>query len=76
MFIAAARGVAEQVTGAEREAGLLYPPQTDILETEIATALKVCEVIFARGLAGVEKPADPRAFLESQLYRPGYRPLL
>ena len=47
-----------------------------VLKTEIATALKVCEVIFLRGLAGVEKPANPRAFLESQLYRPGYRPLL
>ncbi len=31
MFVAAAHGVAEQVTEAEREAGLLYPPQTDIL---------------------------------------------
>ena len=76
MFIAAARGVAEQVTVAELDAGLLYPPQTDILKTEIATALKVCEVIFARGLAGVEKPGNLQAFLESQLYKPDYQPLI
>ncbi|MGB6066605.1 MAG: NAD-dependent malic enzyme [Desulfomonilaceae bacterium] len=75
MFIAAARAVAEQVTEAELDAGLLYPPQTDILKTEIATAAKVCEVIFARGLAGVPQPSDLRSFLESQLYKPEYRPL-
>jgi malate dehydrogenase (oxaloacetate-decarboxylating)(NADP+) len=51
---------------------LLYPPQTDILNTEIATAVKVCEVIFERGLARVEKPTDMRAFVESQLYKPDY----
>ncbi len=75
MFVAAARAVAEQVTQAELEVGLLYPPQTDILKTEIATAVKVCEVIFERGLAGVEKPAHMRAFVESQLYKPEYKPL-
>ena len=76
MFVAAARGLAGQVTPADLDAGLLYPPQTNILQTEFATALEICEVIFARGLAGVEKPGDLRAFLESQLYTPEYRPLL
>lgn len=76
MFIAAARAVADQVTEAELDAGLLYPPQTDILKTEIVTAVKVCEIIFDRGLAGVERPADLRAFIESQLYKPEYKPLV
>jgi malate dehydrogenase (oxaloacetate-decarboxylating)(NADP+) len=75
MFVAAARGVAEQVTRAELDAGLLYPPQTDILQTEITTALRVTEVIFARGLAAVDRPRDLRAFLESQLYKPEYAQL-
>jgi malate dehydrogenase (oxaloacetate-decarboxylating)(NADP+) len=75
MFIAAARAVADQVTQAELDAGLLYPPQTDILKTEIITAVKVCEVIFDRGLAGVDRPTDLRAFVESQLYKPEYKPL-
>ena len=75
MFIAAARAVADQVTEAELDVGLLYPPQTDILKTEIATAVKVCEVIFERGLAGVGKPGDLRAFIESQVYKPEYLPL-
>jgi malate dehydrogenase (oxaloacetate-decarboxylating)(NADP+) len=72
MFVEAARAVAEQVTKAELEVGLLYPPQTEILKTEIATAVKVCEIIFERGLAGVDKPKDMREFIEAQLYKPEY----
>lgn len=75
MFIAAAHGVAEQVTLAELEAGLLYPPQTDILKTEITTARRIIELIFERSLAGVEKPEDLWTFLEAQLYRPEYQKL-
>jgi malate dehydrogenase (oxaloacetate-decarboxylating)(NADP+) len=32
----------------------------------------VAEVIFDSGLAGVKRPKDLRAFLESQLYKPEY----
>ncbi len=76
MFVAAARGVAEQVQRADLDAGLLYPPQSAILQTELRTAERVAEVIFARGLAGVGRPADLRAFLEGQLYNPEYVSLL
>jgi len=72
MFITAAKAVAEQVTDDELRTGLLYPPQSNILETEITTAQRVAEVIFDRGLAGVKQPKDLRAFLESQLYQPEY----
>jgi malate dehydrogenase (oxaloacetate-decarboxylating)(NADP+) len=73
MFIAAAQAVADQVTEEEIGGGMLYPPQSNILETEITTALRVAEVIFKRGLAGVKRPADLRKFLESQLYKPEYQ---
>ena len=73
LFITAATAVAGQVTQAELDSGLLYPPQTSILQTEVTTAVRVCEVIFDRGLAGVGRPADIRAFVEAQLYTPGYR---
>jgi malate dehydrogenase (oxaloacetate-decarboxylating)(NADP+) len=72
MFIAAARELADQVSEDELRSGLLYPPQSNILETEIAVAQRLAEVIFDRGLAGVDRPEDVRAFLESQLYRPEY----
>ena len=76
MFIAAARSLADQVTQTELEEGLLYPPQTGILKTEVACAEAAAEVIFERGLAGVKRPKDIRAFLESQLYKPEYPDLL
>ena len=72
MFVVAARAVADQVTQAELDSGLLYPPQSNILETEVAVAVKVSETIFARSLAGVEKPADVRSFVEGRLYKPEY----
>ena len=69
MFIAAARAVAEQVTPAELDSGLLYPPQANIMETEVATAIRVAEVIFNRGLADVDPPSDVAEFVRSQLYQ-------
>jgi malate dehydrogenase (oxaloacetate-decarboxylating)(NADP+) len=72
MFVVAARAVADQVTQAELDSGLLYPPQSNILQTEVAVAVEVAETIFARGLAGVEKPADVRGFVEGQLYKAEY----
>jgi malate dehydrogenase (oxaloacetate-decarboxylating)(NADP+) len=74
LFIAAARGVAEQVTAAELDSGLLYPPQSNILDTEMHAALRVAEAIFARGLAGVAKPANMAAFIASHMYKPEYAP--
>jgi malate dehydrogenase (oxaloacetate-decarboxylating)(NADP+) len=78
MFIIAAQAVADQVTGPELEAGLVYPPQSDILQTEVNTAVKVCENIFERGLQGdgIAKPEDHRAFIEAQLYTPTYSNLV
>jgi malate dehydrogenase (oxaloacetate-decarboxylating)(NADP+) len=76
MFLAAARAVAELVTGAELESGLIYPPQSAILKAEVHTAKRIAEIVFARGLAGVEKPRDIGAFIESQVYSPEYQSLL
>lgn len=74
LFIAAAHGVADLVTTAELDSGLLYPPQSNILDTEMRAAVRVAEAIFARGLAGVSKPADMAAFIASHMYKPEYAP--
>ncbi|OLD11096.1 MAG: hypothetical protein AUJ06_01060 [Chloroflexi bacterium 13_1_40CM_3_70_6] len=58
MFIAAASGVAEQVTRGDLDAGLIYPPVSTILRTELRAAARVAEVVFERGLATVERPRD------------------
>jgi malate dehydrogenase (oxaloacetate-decarboxylating)(NADP+) len=76
MFIAAARAVAEQVTAAELATGLIYPPQSAILKTEVHAAVRVAEVIFACCLARVKEPKELGAFIESQVYKPEYRSLI
>jgi malate dehydrogenase (oxaloacetate-decarboxylating)(NADP+) len=76
MFIAAARAVAEQVTQAELDTGLIYPPQSSILKTELYAAQRVAEVIFKRDLAQVAEPKDIGAFIQSQTYKPDYSSLI
>jgi len=76
MFIAAARGVAEQVSQADLDMGRVYPPPSAILNTEIRAAERVAQVIFALGLAGVPEPPDLRAFINARTYKPVYRNLI
>ncbi len=73
MWIAAAKGAADQVDQAARDKGMLYPGQRDILEVEITTATRVAEHIFDRGLATVERPDDIRAWIKGITYTPVYR---
>jgi malate dehydrogenase (oxaloacetate-decarboxylating)(NADP+) len=75
MFINAAKAVAEQVTEANREAGLIYPPLSGILPTSLHVARRVAETIFEAGLAGIDRPADLKSFIERMAYRPEYRSL-
>ncbi len=72
MFIEAARASADQVSRDDRDHGMLFPKQAHILETEITTATRVAEYIFDQGLAGVERPADVRAWIEGLTYKPRY----
>ncbi|SER73973.1 malate dehydrogenase (oxaloacetate-decarboxylating)(NADP+) [Propionibacterium cyclohexanicum] len=75
MFVEAARAVADQVSPLARERGLLFPEQTNILQTEVTTATRVADYIFETGQATVERPDDVRAWIESMLYTPEYLPL-
>jgi malate dehydrogenase (oxaloacetate-decarboxylating)(NADP+) len=76
MFIDAAHALADQVTPAELEQGLLFPPQSNILETEIKVAARVAKVAFDHHLATVERPGDYEVFIRSHVYKPEYRDLL
>jgi malate dehydrogenase (oxaloacetate-decarboxylating)(NADP+) len=76
MFIEAAKAVADQVPPELLRQGLLYPLQADILETEIETAARVAKLVFDSGLAGVERPADIKALIRSQVYTPAYAKLV
>jgi malate dehydrogenase (oxaloacetate-decarboxylating)(NADP+) len=73
MFIEAARAVADQVPSSLLKQGLLYPQQSNILETEIQTAARVAKLVFDSGLARVERPKDMVAFIRGHVYKPEYR---
>jgi malate dehydrogenase (oxaloacetate-decarboxylating)(NADP+) len=71
-FIVAAQAMADQVGTDMRKAGRLFPDQSNILQTEVTTAVRVVEFMFDKGMAQVERPTDIRAWIEAQLYTPSY----
>jgi malate dehydrogenase (oxaloacetate-decarboxylating)(NADP+) len=73
MFIEAAHAVADQVTLEQLKLGMLFPPQSNILETEIKTAARVARVVFETNLAGVPRPNDCEAFIRTHIYKAEYR---
>jgi malate dehydrogenase (oxaloacetate-decarboxylating)(NADP+) len=72
MFLEAAKATADQVTDQQREQGLLFPPQSNILETEIRTAERVAAIVFERNLARVERPKNINSWLRALVYKPEY----
>jgi malate dehydrogenase (oxaloacetate-decarboxylating)(NADP+) len=73
MFIEAAHALADQMTPAELQQGLLFPPQSNILETEIKIAARVAKVVFDSNLACVAQPDDCETFIRSRVYKAEYR---
>jgi malate dehydrogenase (oxaloacetate-decarboxylating)(NADP+) len=72
MFIEAGQAVADQVAPELLKQGLLYPLQSNILETEIQTAARVAKLVFDSGLARVDRPADMVSFIRRHVYKPEY----
>jgi malate dehydrogenase (oxaloacetate-decarboxylating)(NADP+) len=52
--------------------GLIYPPQSRILEASIHVAERIAACIFDQGLAQVPRPADVGALVRARVYRPLY----
>jgi malate dehydrogenase (oxaloacetate-decarboxylating)(NADP+) len=77
MFIQAARASADQVNEKQLKMGLLFPPQSDILETEVQTAEHVAAVVFERNLARTNPPPnkDIHSWLQTMLFKPEYTTL-
>jgi malate dehydrogenase (oxaloacetate-decarboxylating)(NADP+) len=76
MFIESAHAVADQLTPEQLKLGMLFPPQSNILEVEIKTATRVAKLAFDRGLARVDRPADIEAFIRQHVYKPEYKSLV
>jgi malate dehydrogenase (oxaloacetate-decarboxylating)(NADP+) len=75
MFIEAAHAVADQVTPEQLRLGMLFPPQSNILEVEIQTAARVAKLVFDSDLARVERAANMDAFIRRHVYHPEYQTL-
>ena len=69
MFIVAAQAVAEQVTEENLSMGLIYPPQSHILNASLHVAERIATYIFDQGLAGVPRPGDVGALVRARAYR-------
>jgi len=72
MFIVAAKAVAEQVTDEDLSVGLIYPPQSRILEASLHVAQRVASYIFDQGLARVPRLDDIGSLIRARAYRPVY----
>jgi malate dehydrogenase (oxaloacetate-decarboxylating)(NADP+) len=73
MFIEAAHALADQVTPEQLKLGMLFPPQSNILEVELKTAARVAKLVFDSGLARVERPANIEQFIRQHVYKPEYK---
>jgi malate dehydrogenase (oxaloacetate-decarboxylating)(NADP+) len=72
MFLAAAKALAATVSPQDLDQGSLYPPLANVREVSAQIATAVAEVAFTQGHAGIERPWDLRAYIESQMYDAGY----
>jgi malate dehydrogenase (oxaloacetate-decarboxylating)(NADP+) len=54
------------------DTGLIYPPQSQILDASLHTAAKIATYIFDQGLARVDRPADIEAHIRAMAYKPVY----
>src|SRR5260370_39055268 len=70
MFIEAAHAVADQVTPEQLKLAMLFPPQSNILEVEVQTAVRVAKLVFDASLARVERPANVEKFIRQHVYKP------
>ncbi|HEY6535533.1 MAG TPA: NAD-dependent malic enzyme [Candidatus Nitrosocosmicus sp.] len=77
MFIEASKATAEQVTDKQLKMGMLFPPQSNVLDTEVRTAESIIRLVFDRNLARVDSPSSfdgkvLSTWLRDMLYKPQY----
>jgi malate dehydrogenase (oxaloacetate-decarboxylating)(NADP+) len=61
-----------QVTPEQLNLGMLFPPQSNMLEVEIQTAARVAKLVFDSGLARVERPTHMASFTRRHVSKPEY----
>ncbi|HEV3326879.1 MAG TPA: NAD-dependent malic enzyme [Puia sp.] len=72
LWIEGARALADLVTPQQKEKGMVFPPQKDILAISTSVAERVARMAFDKGLAQEKKPKDLAAFIRELQYQPDY----
>jgi malate dehydrogenase (oxaloacetate-decarboxylating)(NADP+) len=72
MFFTAARTLAATVSEADLKQGSVFPPLQQVREISVAIATAVAELAYETGDATEPRPADVPAFIQDQMYDPGY----
>lgn len=77
MFLVAAQTLAQQLTDEQIKSGMLFPPESDIIQVSMQISSAVAQVIFDSGLAGkgIERPDyDDHiiTLIEQKVYHPFY----
>ena len=72
MVTAASRALAECVTEAELETGLLFPKVARLRETQIKVAAAVMRQAAVDAVLGRDMPEDPEALVEAAMWKPEY----
>jgi len=64
-----------QVTLEQLNLGMLFRPQSNMLEVEIQTAARVAKLVFDADLARVDRRTDMEAFIRQHVSKPEYQTL-
>jgi len=75
MFLVAAQSLASQLTEEQIEQGMLFPPQSDIINISVKISAAVAELIFDRGLSTVKRPENDShiiLLIKEKCYHPFY----
>jgi malate dehydrogenase (oxaloacetate-decarboxylating)(NADP+) len=72
MIFSAAKALASEVAPGDLEQGRIFPALSRIRDVSAVIGAAVAEVAFARGLAGVSRPANMLEYVKRQMYEPGY----
>jgi len=73
VFLRSAEALANMVTQAELDKGLVYPPLSDIRDVSIRLVVSLGEFFYSSGMATLyPKPANIESFVRAQLYNTSY----
>ena len=72
IWIESAKALAGLLTEEERNKGMVFPPQSNILSISTQLAIRVAEVFFKSGLARESQPEDIPGWIAAMQYQPVY----